>query len=241
MRCRYSYGMTLVSVPSLPVSDAAQRLGVSDQRVRAMISSGSIDAEKVAGAWLIPATSLARLAASRRQGGRPLSTASAWALLLLASGEPVGWASARVQSRMAAALDDHGLSGAFGKLDCRAARHAYQAHVAELPRLAGSADLMLGGVSAAGAYKLGLQGGDELEAYVAAGAIERVAKCHGLVADGEPNVMLRAVPDDIWPIVHRRIAPIAAVLADLAEHSDARARRVAYDRADRLDRELARG
>lgn len=233
--------MTVVSVPSLPVSDAAQRLGVSEQRVRAMIGAGSIEAEKVAGAWLIPATSLARLAASRRQGGRPLSTASAWALLLLASGEPVGWASARVQSRMAAALDDHGLSGAFSKLDCRAARHAYQAHVAELPRLARSADLMLGGVSAASAHKLGLQGGNELEAYVAAGAVEQVAKRHGLVAGGEPNVVLRVVSDDIWPIVHRRVASIAVVLADLSEHSDARARRVAYDRAGRLDRERGSG
>jgi hypothetical protein len=233
--------MTVVSVPSLPVSDAAQHLGVSEQRVRAMISAGSIDAEKIAGAWLIPATSLARLAASRRQGGRPLSATSSWALLSLASGEPVEWASSRVRSRMAAALKDHGLDGAFGKLGRRAARYVYEAHVAELPRLAGSADLMLGGVSAAGAHKLGLQGGDELEAYVAASAIEGVARRHGLVVGGEPNVVLRLVADDIWSIVHRRVAPIAVVLTDLAEHSDARARRVAYDRADRLDREPARG
>jgi hypothetical protein len=231
--------MAVVSVPSVPVSDAALRLGVSEQRVRAMISAGSIEAEKVAGVWLIPATSLARLAVSHRQGGRPLSAASAWALLLLASGEAVEWASPRVRSRMAAALDDHGLSGAFGKLGSRAARHVYEAHVAELPRLTGSVDLMLGGVSAAGVHKLGLQGGDESEAYVAASAIEGVARRHGLVAGGEPNVVLRAVPDDIWAVVHRRVAPIAAVLADLVEHLDARARRVAYDRAGRLDGECA--
>ena len=142
---------------------------------------------------------------------------------------------------MAVALDDHGLSGAFGKLGRRAARHVYEAHVAELPRIAASTDLMLGGVSAAGAHKLGLQGGNDLEAYVAASAIEGVARSHGLVACGEPNVVLRAVPDEIWSIVHRRVAPIAVVLADLAEHSDARARRVAYDRAGCLDRERAGG
>ena len=181
----------------------------------------------------------ARLAVSHRQGGRPLSATSAWALLLLASGEPVEWASSRVRSRMAAVLDDHGLSGAFGKLGSRAARHVYEAHVAELPRLAGSADLMLGGVSAAGANKLGLQGGDEFEAYVAASAIDGVTRRHGLVAGGEPTVVLRAVPDEIWSIVHRRVAPIAVVLADLAEHLDAWARRVAYNMAGRLDRERA--
>jgi excisionase family DNA binding protein len=233
--------MTVVSVPSFPVSDAAQRLGVSEQRVRAMISSGSIGAEKVAGAWLIPAASLARLAASHREGGRPLSAASAWALLLLASDEPVGWVAPRVRSRMAGALKERGLAGAFGKLGRRAARRVYEAHVAELPRLARSADLMLGGVSAAGAHKLGLQGGNELEAYVAAGAVEQVAKRHGLVAGGEPNVVLRVVSDDIWPIVHRRVASIAVVLADLSEHSDARARRVARDWAGVLDRERVGG
>ncbi|HEX4116327.1 MAG TPA: helix-turn-helix domain-containing protein [Solirubrobacteraceae bacterium] len=233
--------MAVVSVPSVPVSDAALRLGVSEQRVRAMISAGSIEAEKVAGAWLIPVRSLARLTTSHRQGGRPFSDVSAWALLLLASGEAVDWASPRVGSRVAAAVNDHGLSGAFGKLRRRAARHVYEAHVAELPRIVGSTDLMLGGVSAAGAHKLGLQGGNDLEAYVAASSIKGVARRHGLVAGGEPNVVLRAVPDEIWSIVHRRVAPIAVVLADLAEHSDARARRVAYDRAGRLDRERARG
>lgn len=206
-----------------------------------MISAGSIEAEKVAGAWLIPAASLARLAASRRQGGRPLSDVSTWALLLIASGEPVEWAPSKVRSRMAAALEDRGLGGAFGKLGRRAASHVYEGHVAELPRLAGSADLMLGGVSATAAHKLGLQGSDELEAYIAASAIEGVAKRHGLVVGGEPNVLLRAVPDEIWPTVHRRVAPIAVVLADLAEHSDARARRVAHDWAGRLDRERVGG
>jgi Helix-turn-helix domain/Transcriptional regulator, AbiEi antitoxin, Type IV TA system len=233
--------MTVVSVPSLPVSDAAQRLGVSEQRVRAMIGAGSIDAEKIAGAWLIPAASLARLVVAHRESGRPLSAASAWVLLLLASGEPVGWASPKVRSRMAAALGDHGLDGALGKLGSRAACHPYEAHVAELPRLACSTDLMLGGVSAASAHKLGLQGGDELEAYVAANLIEGVAKRHGLVAGGESNVVLRAVPNDLWPIVRRRVAPIAVVLADLAEHTDARARRVAHDCASRLDRERVGG
>jgi hypothetical protein len=94
-------------------------------------------------------------------------------------------------------------------------------------------------VSAAGAHKLGLQGGNELEAYVAASAVEGVAKRHGLVSGGEPNVVLRAVPDDIWLIVRRRVAPIAIVLADLAEHSDARTHRVAYGRAGHLDGERA--
>ncbi len=207
-----------------------------------MISAGAIDAEKAAGAWWIPAESFARLVASPRQGGRPLGSASAWAVLLLASGELAEWASAKVRRHVAGLLDEHGLTGVFCKLSHRAVRHAYEAHRAELRRLADSDDLMLSGVRAAGAYRLGLQGGDEVEAYVAASAVEKISKRHGLAAGTEPNVVLRAVPDDVWALVHRRpVAPIAAVLADLAEHSDARARRVAQERASRLDRDRVRG
>lgn len=233
--------MATVSVLSIPVSDAAGRLGVSEQRVRAMIAAGAIEAEKAAGAWWIPAASLARLEASRRQGGHPLSPASAWTLLLLASGESVEWAPPKVRWRMVRALKDHGLVDAFGKLDRRSARHAYEAHRAELRRIAASDNLMLSGVSATGVHRLGLQGGDEVEAYAAASTVEKVAKRHGLAAGNEPNVVLRSVPDDVWALVRRPVAPIAAVLADLAEHSDARARRVAQEQASRLDRDRADG
>jgi hypothetical protein len=233
--------MAAISLPAVPVSDAAHHLGVSEQRVRAMISAGLVEAEKAAGVWWIPAASLARLASSPRQGGRPLSAASAWALLLLASSEPAEWASPKVRWRVAGALKEHGLVGAFGKLSRRAKRRAYEAHGAELRRLAASDDLMLGGVSAAGVHQLGLQGGDEAEAYVAASMAEKIAKRHGLAAGSEPNVVLRAVPDDVWTLVRRPVAPIAAVLADLAEHPDARARRVAQEQARRLDRDRADG
>lgn len=227
--------MSGISVPSLPVSDAAHRLGVSDQRVRAMISAGAVDAQKVAGAWWISAESLARVAALNRPAGRPLSPKSAWSLLLIASGEPLTCASSRVRWRASVALSERGLAESFGRLGNRAARHAFLAHPAELPRLAGREDLMLGGVSAAATHRLGLQGGNEVEAYIAADAIERVAQRHGLVRSSEANVVLRAIPEDMWPVLRRPVAPIAAVLADLAEHADPRARRVGHERAVRLD------
>lgn len=229
--------MVAISVESIPVSDAARRLGVSEQRVRAMISAGAIEAEKVAGAWWIPAQSLARAIAANHRGGRPFSASSAWALLLIGSGERVEWVSPKVRWRVSVALGAQGLAAAFGKLGNRAVRHAFVAHPAELPRLANNGELMLGGVSAAAEYRLGLQGGEEVEAYVAAGILERVVKRHGLGRDGESNAVLRAVPDNLWPVLCRPIAPIGAVLADLSEHSDPRARRVARDWADRLDRD----
>jgi hypothetical protein len=232
--------MGSISVPSFPVSDAAQRLGVSEQRVRALISAGAIEAEKVAGSWWIPAQSLAHIAATDRgRGGRPLSPHSAWVLLLTASAEPVEWSSPRMRWRVSIALRERGLSGAFGKLGNRAERHALVAHPAELPRLRDSRELMLSGVSASAAYRLGLHGGEEVEAYVAAGAIEHLAARHALARRGESNVVLRSVSEDLWTVLHRPVAPVAAVLADLAEHSDPRARRVAREQAAQLDRDRA--
>ena len=147
--------MSEISVPSLPVSDAASRLGVSEQRVRAMISVGAIDAQKAAGAWWISAESLARTVALCRHARRPFSPQSAWALLLIASGEPAAWTSPKVRWRASVALKEKGLAESFGKLGNRAVRHAFQAHPAELSRLAGREDLMLGGVSAAATHRLG--------------------------------------------------------------------------------------
>lgn len=230
--------MAIVSVPSLPVSDAALRLGVSEQRVRALISAGAIEAEKVAGAWWIPAHSLARLVTvDRGEGGRPLSSWSAWALLLTASNEPVEWGSPRMRRRVTVMLREHGLSVAFRKLARRAGRHTFIAHASELPRLRSSQDLMLSGVSAIGSHGIGLHGGDEVEAYVPAGALQRLVSHHGLLFGGEGNVTLRSVSDELWSLLHRPNAPKAAVLADLAEHPDARTRRVAHEEASRLDRD----
>jgi hypothetical protein len=227
--------MSGISVPSLPVSDAARRLGVSEQRVRAMISVGAIEAQKAAGAWWISTESLARAVALSRRAGRPYSPQSAWSLLLIASGEPAAWASPKVRRRASVALKEKGLAESFGKLGNRAEHHAFQAHSAELPRLSGRKELMLSGVSAAADYRLGLQGGNEAEAYVAADAIEHVAQQHGLVRGGEANVVLRAIPEGMWLVLRRPVAPIAAVLADLAEHANPRARRVGHERAVRLD------
>jgi len=227
--------MSGISVPSLPVSDAARRLGVSEQRVRAMISVGAIEAQKGAGAWWISAESLARAVALSRHAGRPLSPQSAWSLLLIASSEPAAWASPKIRWRASVVLKEKGLAESFAKLGNRAERHAFDMHPAELPRLSGRKGLMLSGISAAAHYRLGLQGGDEVEAYVVADAIEHVAQRHGLVRSNEANVVLRAIPEDMWPILRRPVAPIAAVLADLAEHADPRARRVGHERAVRLD------
>ncbi|MBI2684328.1 MAG: helix-turn-helix domain-containing protein [Actinobacteria bacterium] len=73
------------------VRQAAQRLSISPQRVRALAATGRIPARKVGRDWVVD---LARLSLHDRENhgpGRPLSARSCWAILDLFDGkQPVG-------------------------------------------------------------------------------------------------------------------------------------------------------
>ncbi len=73
-RLRYSFFV-------LSVHDAAERLGLSDRRVRALIESGRLGARRVGRDWMIDPGALASVEGERAPG-RPLSARSAWAELL---------------------------------------------------------------------------------------------------------------------------------------------------------------
>src|SRR5882672_1764924 len=74
----------------LAVSDAASKLGLNESRIRALISAGELDAEKVGGRWLVDPGAVSLRKRDSPGPGRPLSARNAWALLFLASGEAVG-------------------------------------------------------------------------------------------------------------------------------------------------------
>src|SRR5215207_5866753 len=67
------------------VEKAASILGVSPQRVRAMIAAGNIPAERVGRAWVISEAEIAR--PRRRSAGRPMSARMANAFLRVAADE----------------------------------------------------------------------------------------------------------------------------------------------------------
>ena len=94
----------------LPVSAAADELSVHPSRVRALIASGALAAEKVGGVWLVDRASVAGRNRAHASAGRPLSPRNAWALLLAASGEalPSGLEPS-VRWRLRRALEIYGL------------------------------------------------------------------------------------------------------------------------------------
>jgi excisionase family DNA binding protein len=186
----------------LSLAEAAERLGVNESRVRQRIAAGSLRAQKVGGRWLLEEADVNE--AGRRPPGRPLSSHSAWVLLLLADaigyreagapGRPgplVGVApSVRTRSRnRLRALQDRVLNAAAvggeearaqvaavlrNLLRSRAARHVYAASPLDLDDLRADARVVLSGLSHP---ESGIASGGVVEGYV------RKADLHGLVRD----------------------------------------------------------
>ncbi|HEY5261191.1 MAG TPA: helix-turn-helix domain-containing protein [Solirubrobacteraceae bacterium] len=222
----------------LPVSIAAAELGVHPSRVRALIASGSLTAEKVGGVWLVDRASIAGRNRQQSSAGRPLAPGNAWALLLAASGEDLpSELEASARWRVRQALGVYGLSALRPRLARRAVPSSYWALAGELRALRERADLVLSGSSAAAGYDLGLVGSDALDAYVPAGLVASLQREHALelVSGPESNVVLRAVPDDAWLLAGRRFAPLAAVAIDLCSYADQRASRIGADVIERID------
>jgi excisionase family DNA binding protein len=228
----------------LPVAAAADQLGVNPSRVRALIASGVLPAEKVGGVWLVDRSGVAGRNRQQVSAGRPLSPSNAWALLLAASGEdlpPVLEASERWRIRQA--LKNYGLEAVRPRLARRAEPASYWALPGELRALRDRADLVLSGPSAAAEYGLGLVGSDALDAYLPAGLLASLQREHALEGTSGPeaNVVLRAVPGDAWLLAGRRFAPRAAVAIDLSSYADPRAARIGAELLGQLDSELKAG
>lgn len=226
--------------PLLPLSEAARDLGVDVSRVRALIASGALSAEKLGGRWFIDPASLAERKRLGAPPGRPLAPHNAWALLLMASGEGLpDELDAVAKWRLRRALAADGLRGLRGRLVRRADVRRYWALDGELRHLRERDGLVFGGSSASGAHGFELAVPDALDAYLPARALASVERDHALDPAGpaEANVMLRVVPDAAWILQDRRFAPVAAVALDLASYPDPRSARAGEERLERLDRE----
>jgi hypothetical protein len=213
----------------LSVEEASRRLGRSPQAVRLMAASGDVDAIKRGNGWWLAAEAVERRRREPLASGRPLSPDVAWVVLQLASGAPdLASRAARLPhhaSRARKWLDRHPLTEHFPRLRARAQREQFDAHPAELRRVLARIDVMPTGISAA--EQIGLHGGtDAAEFYAPSSARPAVIAEHALDSGGGV-VLARWVPDDLWPAVAAARAPRAAVLIDLLEHDDPRARREA--------------
>ena len=216
----------------ISVQEAAERLKISPVAVRQHIASQRLWAVKHGHGWWLDTRAVERMARQPSGRGRPLSPEMAWAVLLLASGDAKAAARAagrdRYRSRAAVWLRDHELVEHAPRLRARALAEEFDAHPSELHRILGRPDVLATGVSAG--EVVGLVGGPEtVEAYAPASCRDRIVGEHALDA-GAGVVRLRWIRDDLWALLlstNNRVAPSAAVLVDLLEHDDPRARRQA--------------
>ncbi|MBI2755377.1 MAG: helix-turn-helix domain-containing protein [Chloroflexi bacterium] len=211
----------------MPVADAAQRLGLSQQRVRALVADGELPARKSAGRWFVERSAVEKRIREPRLAGRPFSPEHAWGLVALAEGEPAPWLDASNRSRLRRQLRDHDMRELLPALRRRARRVELRAHPSDLARLAKEPDLVWGGVSAAAEHRLEIVAPGNFEAYVSKRMDRELQREYNLKPSTEPNVVLHVV-DGPWPFdKQRRVVPLLVAVLDLLEDDDERARRAA--------------
>lgn len=218
------------------VQEAADRLGLSAMTVRHHVASGRLPAIKRGGAWWIDVRAVERMRREPRDLGRPLSAEMAWAVILLDSGDADGAAVVagrdRYLSRARAWIRDHPLDRHASRLRGRAQAERFDAHASELARVADREDVLRTGVCAL--EEAGLVGSaDSVEVYAPSGHRDSIVAAHAL-DQGAGAVRIRWVRDDLWShIVAAGVAgraPRTAVLLDLLDDDDPRARREALAR-----------
>jgi excisionase family DNA binding protein len=220
-----------MSDPSrLSVREAADRLGVSPMAVRKRIASGQLPAVKRGRDWWLDKQVVQRIARQPAGSGRPLSAEMAWAVLLLASGDEAAAAKIagrdRYRSRARQWLREHPLAEYAPQLRERARSEHFDVHPSELARLAKRPDVLPTGNSAA--ELVGVVGQpSSIEVYAPTKHRDAIVGEHALIA-GDGPVKARWVPDHVWPVIAGDgRAPRAAILVDLLESDEPRARREA--------------
>lgn len=205
------------------VREAAQLIGVSPQRVRAMLDAGRLHGRKVGRAWLVPDPE--RL--DRRPPGRPLSAASAWALLALLVGDVPEWVDPSVVSRLRRRVRRGGVVRALRESVPRARLHRWRVLPRDIDKLVNEFRLVLSGLSARHPELDVVPLGHELDAYVDASHLPRIERrFRPDRASERPNVILR-VPSHRWILERFDKAPPPVVAADLLVSDDPRVARAA--------------
>lgn len=211
----------------LTAPEAAARLGVTRARVRQLVATGELQAQRVGDIWLVDEGSVERRIALQPKAGRRLGPASAWGLIFLADGLLPTWLDRHDRWRLRGYLPQLRTGEFAARMVNRGRPRRLRAHPGVLGRLREDSHLMLTGVSASAPLRLGLIGGEEeVEAYVSEVVLDDFMHRHYLRPSNEPNVTLRVVSEFGWQWPALRTAPRSAVGLDLLDSLEPRARQV---------------
>lgn len=199
-------------VVDMSVREAAQALGLSVHRVRALAHGGAIHAIKKGRDLRLSRRDVERLLANGLVGGRPYNADHAWRRLI--DGD----------------LPDVSIPGLLARLSRRGDRRLFMAHPSLLESLASDSRLLLSGHAATD--QLPMDDDRIVEGYVAADQLDGIVTDYRLQPPGSAaNVILRAVPSEVG--VPRQV-PDLVVAIDLMESPLPRVRGVGEDALRRL-------
>lgn len=205
------------------VAEASAVIGVSPQRVRAMLAAGRLHGRKVGRAWLV--SDPERLV--RRPQGRPLSEASAWALLALLAQEAPDWVDPAVASRLRGRIRQGGVVRPLRESAPRAVIHRWRVLPGDIEKVVKEFPLVLSGLSAGHSELDVVPVGRELDAYVDERHLAKIGRRFAPGHSAErPNLVLR-VPSRRWILERSDRAPVGVAAADLLLSDDPRVVRAA--------------
>ncbi|MEX1163820.1 MAG: helix-turn-helix domain-containing protein [Nitriliruptor sp.] len=210
----------------LDADQAAARLGVPVIKLRALIRSGELYAQRRADRWFVPVAEVRRLEGLPRPNGRPYSAQAAWPLLALLSGERPSGLSAPRLSQLRRHLRESDPVELAGRLRHRARRQLVFVHPSQLELLAGDPRVVPSGWGVAEQAGVPLLAADDvpMELYIAQRDLAAVREQY-LIADADEaaNAVLRVVGDRIAVPQVDGVAAAPVVALDLLEAGDPRA------------------
>lgn len=225
---------------AISVAQAADRLGVSQRRVRERIAAGSLHAERLGSQWAVDESSLLEAAESNKRG-RPLSDRSAWAILAASAPEAPGFAEHlseespvlrhharrridRLIRQVTSPQPNNDDANAVPRvaallrahLQNRAERHVFRASQSDLADLRADERLVLSGLSHRDSN---MAAGDIVEAYVQRAVLSAIVDEYLLDEARDGNVVLHVLAGNA-PALAKAVSLMVA--ADLAEHRGSR-------------------
>ena len=207
----------------LTTSEAAERLGVTPQRVRALAQAGELAARRAGGVWLIDADSLAQRVLLGELGvaasaARPWSQGIAWAAMRALDDDEVliSGLDRKSRYRVRRRLDDADQARWLAAVRNRARVVRASVHPSRAVRLRGY--VVPSGITAAGLHGFGLTGDDAVDGYLSAHALADARAALRVRDSGSGAHLLRVVDDERF-LEGLEVAPRLAVAADLLDHA----------------------
>lgn len=222
---------------ALTVTEAAQRLGVTERQVRRLIFNGALRAERRGRDWLVDDAEVIRRSERTPSAGRPFAPHVAWAALWYLSDLSPDWLTPQEMSRLRRWLRNADADRLTLATRTRADLHRCRILPEYLDTVIPESGVVRGGLSAAAESGADIRSIGVAEVYCDDSTWKRLTDTYAIrEATADANLTVR-VPDSRrhLPILLDQAAmPAAVVAVDLCDSTDPRTTRAGRDLAAHL-------